>query len=154
VQFVDLIGGEIMADNGHSSANANILIFGRFFGQLQRCLGSVRNEVERSAALHGQRGSCVMRQHKNRRVKGRIVSPPAFPGFILPWTSNRPEHITTNDPGADIVRRLGDELIVDTLGFATLTMNPVEYLCLPEPGVYRNSLARLSGRFATLLTTT
>jgi hypothetical protein len=76
-----------------------------------------------------------MRQHKNRRVKGRIVSPPAFPGFILRWTSNWPEHIATHDPGADIVKRLGGDLIVDTLGSASLDMNPVEYLCLAEPGV-------------------
>jgi len=78
------------------------------------------------AAVYGEGWSRLMREHKNMRMVRRIVSSPAFPGVIFPGIPNRPEHITTQDPGADIFERLNGKIVIDTLGPTALAVHLLE----------------------------
>ncbi len=77
----------------------------------------------------------MVSEHKHRRVVRRILAPPSFPGIIVPWTANRPEHIAPEDPGADIFERLNGKPVVHALIPATLSMQFVEYCRAEQPSM-------------------
>ncbi len=89
-----------------------------------------------------------MREHKDRHMVWRIVSPPSVPGITCrrcPRTPNRPKHIAAQNPGSDIFERTHTKIVVDTLGsvahspVAVLTVHLLKYFCLQKPAVQFHS---------------
>src|SRR5258708_23778185 len=79
-----------------------------------------------------------MPEHKNRCVVRRILAPPSFPriaGPLVPWTPNRSEHITSQDPGADICEGLLGHIIVNAFRPFALTVHLLKCLCCEKPPV-------------------
>jgi hypothetical protein len=60
-------------------------------------------------------GARMVCEDKDRHVIRWLVSPPAFPGIVLPWAADRPEHVAAQNPGTDIVKRSGGKIIAYTL---------------------------------------
>src|SRR5512146_2748997 len=77
--------------------------------------------MEGRAALHLERLSRVMREHEDRCVVGRALSPPAAPALVRPGSADGPEHVTSQDPRADILESLCGEVVVDPGFTAFLT---------------------------------
>src|SRR5712691_7540092 len=54
-----------------------------------------------------------MGEHKDRRVIGRLVTPPPFPTVIRPGASNRAKHIPPENISADTSEALRRDIVVD-----------------------------------------
>src|SRR2546421_4183257 len=98
MQLVNQFSLQILPDCPDTATDADIASSCRVFRTLQSNVDSVRHEMERRAAFHLNRVSRMMRQDKDRNVIGWRITPPALPRFIRPWSTNRPEHISSEDP--------------------------------------------------------
>src|SRR5580658_10115193 len=136
MHFVDLAGGEALPKDGHSTANANVLSFGRLFRFLESRLQPIGHEVKRVAAFHLERSPRVMREHKNRSVKRRIIAPPPLPRIVFPRASNWPKHIPAHNPGANIFETFRGHIVVNSRAPAALTVHLPEYLGGEKPCVH------------------
>src|SRR5205085_3825128 len=76
-------------------------------------MDSLCHEMERRAAFHLYRVSRVMRQDKDWNVIGWRITPPALPRFIRPWPTNRPKHISSENPRAHVLHAASRPFIVD-----------------------------------------
>src|SRR5437016_2937770 len=54
-----------------------------------------------------------MGEHKDRRVIRRLISPPAFPTFIGPWSAHGAKHIPSENISADILKTPCGNVVVD-----------------------------------------
>src|SRR5437667_5871700 len=61
-----------------------------------------------------------MSEHKDRRVIRRVVTPPAFPTLIRPWSAHRDKHIPSKNIRADILKTPCGNVVVDA-GLAIFT---------------------------------
>ena len=52
-------------------------------------------------------------EHKHRSVERRVVSPPSFPSFVRPGTTNWPKHIPPNNPSSNIGDTASHEVVID-----------------------------------------
>ena len=77
----------------------------------------------------------MMREDKHRRMVRRIVAPPALPGLILPRTAHRPEHIATQDRGAQVVHRLRSKIVIDAMSPITFTLHLLRNVRVHKPGM-------------------
>ena len=87
-----------------------------------------------------------MRQYKNRRVVRRVVAPPTFPGIILPRASNRSEHVSPQNPGADIFEGLSGKIVIHALRPAALAVHLPKHFGVLKPLVQFEA-ANSSGLF-------
>src|SRR5947209_8103869 len=71
------------------------------------------DKVEDGAAGHGNRCARVAGEHVDGSVVRWTVAPPSLPGFIWPWSSNRPEHIAAQNPRADVVEPARREVVIN-----------------------------------------
>src|SRR6185437_1894856 len=76
-------------------------------------MNTVSDEVERSTTFHLERSPRMMREHKDRRVIGRLISPPAFPALVRPWPAHGTKHIAPQNISADILETPRGDLVVD-----------------------------------------
>src|ERR1700733_1437059 len=135
MHFVDLAGNKILAKNGDTAADSDVLTLGCLHGSLQCRVQSVSDEVECGVACHLERSSSVMRQHEHGRVVGRSLAPPAFPGIVQPRTAHRTEHVAAQYPGANILEHLCSKIVVDSCGSSALTVDILEYFRMHKPRV-------------------
>src|SRR3954447_17930717 len=95
-ELVDDAGNEGLA---HSRGAARD-VYAALAGRLTRlCVSGVEaagDEVEGRAAFHLDRLSSVMGEHEDRRVIGRLGTPPAAP-VLIPLVADRPEHVAPHD---------------------------------------------------------
>jgi hypothetical protein len=59
----------------------------------------------------------MMGEHEDGDVIRRIVAPPSLPLVVGPRSTNRTEHISTEDPCAKVVKRTRNEVVVNA-GFS------------------------------------
>src|SRR5262249_13840570 len=112
MHLVDQPGPQIFLDGGDAAAEADILAAGGFESALERGLDAIGDEVKGRAARHADRRPRVVREHEDRHVIGQVVAPPAFPGLVRPWPTNGPEHVATQDPGADIGKAARRKVVI------------------------------------------
>lgn len=55
----------------------------------------------------------MMGQDKDRNVVRRIISPPPLPVLVRPRTADGSEHVSSKDPGSDILKATGGEAVVN-----------------------------------------
>src|SRR5216684_3323479 len=75
-------------------------------------MNAVSDESKLRAARHLERSPRVMGEHKDRRVIGRLVTPPAFPTFIRPWSTHGAKHISAENIRADPFEALRRDIVV------------------------------------------
>ncbi len=139
VQLVDQTVLQVVTDRRRATSQAYILAVGGFAGTAQRDMNPVRDEVKRRPAGHHDRGPRVMRQHKDRNVVRRVVSPPALPSIAGPDAPDRSEHIATENPRADVPDPAGGEFIVNPSGAAVFSNHLLESLGREKPAMERLS---------------
>src|SRR3712207_9488760 len=60
------------------------------------------------------RSSRVVGEHEDRRVEGRLLSPPSLPRVVGPGPSLRTELVASHDLGADVVAEVAGEVVVQS----------------------------------------
>src|SRR3712207_7458763 len=58
------------------------------------------------------RSSRVVGEHEDRRVEGRLVTPPSLPRVVGPGPSLRSKLVASHDLGADVVAEVAGEVVV------------------------------------------
>src|SRR5262245_13002025 len=114
VHLVAQTAPQIVPDGGNAAANADILAAGGFKGTLERGFDAIRDKVKSGAASHRDRWPWIVREHEDGNVIGRVVAPPAFPGLVRPGPTDGPEHVSPQDPGADIGHAACRKIVVGT----------------------------------------
>jgi hypothetical protein len=66
----------------------DVLPAGGFERLLACSLDPAVDELKRRPALHRQGRAGVVGEHEHRVVEGRIVSPPAGPHVVTPWSDD------------------------------------------------------------------
>lgn len=118
MHLVDQAFLQILPDRGDAAADPHILVLGGRLRLFERRMDAVGDEVKRRAAFHQDRRPLVMGEHEDRHVIGRVVAPPAFPALVRPFAADRPEHVATKDPGADILKTARGEAVAAAGGAA------------------------------------
>src|SRR5258708_2984926 len=85
------------------------------------------------ASRHLERRPRVMGEHKNRRVIGRLVTPPAFPTVIRPGSSHGAEHIPAENISADSYEAPRRDIVVDAGLTIFTTVHPLPGARRKEP---------------------
>src|SRR5215471_12632927 len=93
VQLVDQPDAKVLANRRDAATEANVAAARRGSCLIQGGTNTFSNEPELGVALHFDWSSCVVRQHKHRRVIRRLIAPPAFPAFVWPRAADRTEHV-------------------------------------------------------------
>jgi hypothetical protein len=97
-----------------SAADANINSVGCVARPVKRLMNPARDEVECRSAFHLDGRARVMSQDESWNVIGRGVPPPAFPIHVGPGTANRSEHVSSQNPGANILEASRSEVVIDS----------------------------------------
>src|SRR4051794_443397 len=135
VQFIDQAGLQILANCRNATANLDVASSRGVACALERGVDTVRDEVERGAALHYDRLAGMVRQDERRSVIGRIVSPPALPAVVQPFPAHRTEHVPPKDEGTEAVHRAVGKGFVHALRATALAEHGLKRLRSEEPAV-------------------
>jgi len=119
VHLIDEAMAKVLLDDIDSATNANILASGGFQGALKSDGSTFRHEPKSRSAVHDKRWSRVVREHENGDVIHRVLAPPTTPALVRPRATHRPEHISAEDPCADVLETSSGKLIVDA-GFPAI----------------------------------
>src|SRR5271154_6680608 len=113
----------VLPDGRNSASQTHILIAGGLASSLERGVNSIGDEVERGAAIHGDRRASVVGEDKHLRVVGRSFAPPTFPVVVGPRSSNWAKHVAAHDPRSDVFEAAFGEVVVDACGAAALSVH-------------------------------
>ena len=113
VHLIDQALAKILLDDIDPATNANIFASGGFPGALKSGGSTFRHEVKGRSAVHDKRWARVVREHEYGDVINGVLAPPTPPAPVRPWTTNRPEHISAEDPCADVLETSSGKLIVE-----------------------------------------
>src|SRR5208282_3378719 len=72
-------------------------------------------------------------------MERRVVAPPSLPVVIGPRASDRSEHVSTNDPCADVAKAARREFIIRAGCSAILASHFSKGTCCEEPFVQRGA---------------
>src|ERR1700742_3935378 len=136
MHLIDRTRLQILLNRRDSYANSNILPARRCGRFLRRLFNPLSHEVKRRPTLHLQRRPLVMRQHKDRHVIRRRVSPPSLPRFISPRPAHRSEHVPAQNPRAEILKTSCRKLLIDSGAPAFPTMHRAKRLRLERPSMH------------------
>src|SRR5260370_21555364 len=99
------------------------------------------DKMKCGAARHLERCPRVMREHKDRRVIGRLVTPPAFPLIRPFWPSpaHRTKHIPPENISANPFKALCGDIVVDAGLAILIAVHPLPGARGKEPVKYFES---------------
>src|SRR5688572_18711226 len=113
VQLIDEARTKILLDSARSAANAHVHSVGCVARAVKRLVNTARDEVERRSAFHLEGRARVMSQDESWNVIGWVISPPAFPVHVGPGTADGSEHVSSENPGANILEAARSEVLID-----------------------------------------
>src|SRR6202046_5178752 len=113
VQLIDETRTKILLDSARSPANAHIHSVGCVARPVKRLANTACDKVECRSAFHLDGRARVMRQDESWNVIGRVLTPPAFPVHVGPRTANRSEHVSSENPGPNILEAPRSEVVID-----------------------------------------
>src|SRR4029079_16883400 len=126
---------QILPDRCSAAANAHVARSGSFPCAFERSVDAIGDEMKRRTALHFDRRPSVMCQHEHRRVRGRVVAPPALPRIVCPGPADRTEHVAAEDPGADPGYAARSKVFVDAGRATILSDHRLKEACRENPFV-------------------
>src|SRR5258705_8857287 len=90
-------------------------------------MNAFNDEMKCGAAFHLERSPRVMREHKNRRVIRRLISPPPFPLIrpFRPIPAHRPKHIPPENMSANPFESPRRHLVIDAGLALFITVHPL-----------------------------
>ncbi len=139
VHVIDESGAKVLPEGGDAAAQPDIPAVGSVNGSIQRGVNAIGDKVEGGASGHGKRSARVVGEDENRSVVRRIVAPPSLPNVVWPGAADRTEHVSANDPRADIVEAASDKLVVNPGGAAILAKHLSKGACAEDPFVQRRA---------------
>ena len=139
VHVIDQPGAKVLPDGGNTTAQSDIPTVGSVHRPLERGVNAIGDKVESGAAVHLDRSARVVGKHKNRSVVRGIVAPPSLPNVVWPGAADRPEHVPANDPRADIVEAVSDEVVVNSGSAAILAKHLSKGARAEDPFVQRHA---------------
>jgi hypothetical protein len=112
VQFINEALTKILPDCVRATADPHVLSGSGLARTVERLANASCYEVERRAAFHLDRGTSMMGQYEDGNVIRWIVSPPTFPVCVPPVAAIGTEHVSSENPGPNILKATGGEIIV------------------------------------------
>ena len=113
VQLIDEARMKILPDSDGAAAYAHIHSVGCVTRPVKRLVNTARDKVECRSAFHLDGRARVMSQDESGNVIGWVFAPPAFPVHVGPGTANRSEHVSSENPGANIPEAPRREVVID-----------------------------------------
>src|SRR5579862_2763950 len=101
MQLVDQAGPQELPYRRHATADPDVAPARGFNGACERNVNAVGDEMKHGAAAHLERCTRMMRQHEDRHVVWRLVTPPTLPALVGPRAADGTEHVAAHDPRAD-----------------------------------------------------
>jgi hypothetical protein len=123
VHFVDKALAKVLLDDIDSASKPNIFAIGGFASALECGSDTFRDEVKRSSTIHDKRCTSVVSQYEYGDVIHRILAPPTSPPLVWPGSTNRPEHVSSQNPGADVVETSCSNLVINACFSAVAAEN-------------------------------
>ena len=120
VQFINEALTKILLDCVRPTADPHVHSGSGLACTVERLANASCYEVERRVAFHLDGGTSMMGQDEDWNVIRWIVSPPAFPVCVRPVPTNGSEHVPPKNPGPNILKATGGEVIVNAGGTAIL----------------------------------
>src|SRR5438045_2145339 len=114
MHLVDETSLEILAHRGRPAADLDIALARGLPGATERFLNSAGDEMKDGPAFHRDRLARVFRQHKHRRMIGRILPPPTAPLIVGPRPAHGAEHVSTHDVRTDAFPASLGNIVVGT----------------------------------------
>src|SRR5439155_6540614 len=105
---------EILAHRGRPAADLDIEPARDLPGATERFLNSAGDEMKDGPAFHRDWLARVVRQHKHRRMIGRILPPPAAPPIVRPRPAHGAEHVSAHDIRTDAFAEALGKVVVGT----------------------------------------
>src|ERR1700756_2141423 len=112
MEGVDQPSLQILPHSGNTASNLDVLVTGCLFRERQRLFDSTGDKVEGRPAFHYEGFTLVVRQNEGRRMVWRIGPPPSLPRVVLPWATDRTEHVAAKDEGPKVFHRPPCESVV------------------------------------------
>src|SRR5262249_35220182 len=137
MHFVDKSGAKILPDRRNPATEPDVLAVGGSRCPLKGGVNAVGDKVKRRAAAHGERGTGMVCEDEDRRVVGRIVAPPSFPALVEPRPADRPKHVASQDPRADVAETARRKFVVGSGRAALSAMHPLKGAGGKRPFVQR-----------------
>src|ERR1700761_7170409 len=91
-ELVDHARGERLPDRGGAARDVDATLAGRLERLRVGGFEAPGDEMEARAALHLDRLTGVVGEYEDRRVVGRLGTPPSIP-VLVPLAADRPEHV-------------------------------------------------------------
>src|SRR5215471_3809691 len=130
VQFINEALTKILPDCVRPAADSHVLSCSGLACTVERLANASCYEVERRAAFHLEGRTSMMGQDEDWNVIRWIISPPAFPFCVRPFPTNGSEHVPPKNPGPNILKATGGEIIVNPGRTAVLAeQGPLEGAC-------------------------
>jgi hypothetical protein len=130
VQFINEALTKILLDCVRPTADPHVHSGSGLACTVERLANASCYEVERRVAFHLDGGTSMMGQDEDWNVIRWIVSPPAFPVCVRPVPTNGSEHVPPKNPGPNILKATGGEIIVNPGRTAVLAeQGPLERAC-------------------------
>src|SRR5208282_791214 len=139
VHFVNQPFAKILPDGCDSATQPDVLTVRGTSRSFQCGVDSVGYKMEGSSPAHGDRCARVMGEHEYGSMERRVVAPPPLPVFVGPGTSDRSEHVSTNDPCADVAKAARREFIICAGCSAILARHLPKSACGDGPFVKRGA---------------
>src|SRR5689334_13105354 len=102
MHFVDKSLPQVLLKYINTAKDTNILAASCFTRAFQCGMNAFCDKMECRSAFHRKGSSGMMREDKCGSVIGWVVSPPSLPAVIGPWAATQGEHVSPEDPCADI----------------------------------------------------
>src|SRR5262249_40219362 len=119
MQLVNQACTKVLLYGCRPSTDSHILSVGDLARPVESLVNTASDKMERRVTLHLQGRTCMMGQDKDRNVIRRVVSPPPLPVLVRPRTADGSEHVSPEDPGSNILKATGSEIVVNS-GRATV----------------------------------
>jgi hypothetical protein len=114
VHLVDKSCAQVLPDRTNSASEPDVLALRRADRAFKGGVDSIAHEVKSCTAFHSDRSARVVGKHKHGGMIGWIASPLAFPAIVGPGPSDRTEHISSQNPGAEAATHKSFEKAVDS----------------------------------------
>src|ERR1035437_6056071 len=93
---------KVLSKRRHSAAEPDVLAIGGFGCAGQGGVNPTVDKMKDGAAVHGDGRARMVGEDEDGSVIRRVVAPPPLPSVVGPRSANRPEHVSTENPGSDI----------------------------------------------------
>lgn len=133
MNVIDESRAKILPDGSNPSTKPDILTVRSVNSSFKCVVNVVGDEVEGRASTHFDRCTGVIGEYENRSVVRRIIAPPSLPSVVWPGSSDRSEHVSTNDPRSYIVEAACHKIIVNTSSAAILVYLLLKGACAERP---------------------